>query len=161
MGDVTTSFEVDVYGGRNLHLGRTQLTFEGMYSFFPDKDIPGPTYDFVTARARVRRSVEALTLGSAISWIPDAPYDGGPTWRVNAEASYRWAQWLKTGGQVGRRWSARGIDRTFWDVSATTTWKKVSIDVRYSDTNLGFTECGGVSWCEAGVAATFQLDLWM
>jgi len=160
LGDPTTSFEVDVYGGRNLYIGRMELTLEGMYSFFPDKNIPGPTYDFVTVKARLRRSVGALTIGSAISWIPDAPYDGGPGWRVTAEGSYAWAAWLKTGGRIGHRWSGRAADRTFWDMGATSTWKKVSIDLRYTDTNLGFTECGGVSLCEAGVAATLQVDFW-
>lgn len=160
LGDPTTSFEVEVYGGRNLHIGRTELTFEGMYSLFPDKNIPGPTYDFFTAKARLRRSIDALTLGSSIAGIPDAPYNGGPAWRVNEEVSYRWSPCLKTGGQVGRRWSMRGVDRTFWDIGVTATWKKVSLDLRYSDTNLSVAECGGVDWCEAGVGATLQLDLW-
>lgn len=160
LGDPTTSVEVEVYGGRNFSIGRTELTLEGMYSLFPDKDVPGPTYDFVTAKAGLRRSVRALTLGSAFAWTPDAPYDGGPAWRVIEEASYRWTPWLKTGGKVGRRWSARATDRTFWDIGATTTWRKVSIDVRYSDTNLGLVECGGVNWCQGGVTATLQLDLW-
>jgi uncharacterized protein (TIGR02001 family) len=160
LGDPTTSFEVDVYGGRNLYVGRTELTFEGMYSFFPDKNIPGPTYDFVTTKVRLRRSLGALTLGSAFGLVPDAPYDGGPAWRITEEFSYRWAAWLKTGGRVGRRWSARTVDRTFWDIGATTSWKQVSVDLRLSDTNLGVTECGGVNWCEPGVVATLQVDLW-
>jgi uncharacterized protein (TIGR02001 family) len=160
LGDATTSFEVDVYAGRNLDVGRTHLTLEAMYSFFPDKNVPGPTYNFVTAKARFRRSVEELTFVSTMAWIPDTPYDGGPAWRVTGEASYRWAGWLKTGGQIGRRWAPRATERTFWDIGATTTWKKVSIDLRYSDTDLGFTECGGVNWCQAGVAATLQMDLW-
>jgi uncharacterized protein (TIGR02001 family) len=160
LGDPTTSFELDVYGGRNFQVGRTELTVEGMYSFFPDKRIPGPTYDFVTAKARLRRSIGALTFGGAVAWTPDAPYDGGPAWRLSEEASYRWAAWLRTGGQVGRRWNARAADRTFWDAGVTTTWRKVSIDLRYADTDLGFAACGGVNWCEAGVVATLQLDLW-
>jgi uncharacterized protein (TIGR02001 family) len=158
LGDPTTSFEVDVYGGRNLDVGRTELTLEGMYSFFRDKNIPGPTYDFVTAKVRLRRSVKSLTLGSAIAFVPDAPYDGGPAWRATEEVSYRWAAWLKTGGRVVRRWNARAIDRTFWDMGATTMWKKLSVDLRYSDTDLSVTECGG--GCSAGLVATLQWDLW-
>jgi hypothetical protein len=131
-----------------------------MYSSFPDKDIPGPTYDFVTAKARVRRPVGKLMAGSAVSWIPDTPYDGGPAWRLNGEASYRVMAWLKVGGQAGQRWSSRGTDRTFWDIGATMAWKQLSLDVRYADTNLGFAACGGVNWCEAGVSATLQVDLW-
>lgn len=160
LGDPTTSFEVDVYGGRNLSIGRTELTLEGMYSFFPDKKIPGPTYDFVTAKVRLRRSIGATTLASAIGFVPDAPYDGGPAWRLTEEFSYQWAAWLKTGGRVGRRWSERNTDRTFWDIGATTSWKKVSVDLRYSGTDLSVVECGSVNWCEAGVVATLQLDLW-
>jgi hypothetical protein len=68
--------------------------------------------------------------------------------------------WLKVGGQAGQRWSSRGTDRTFWDIGATMAWKQLSLDVRYADTNLGFAACGGVNWCEAGVSATLQVDLW-
>jgi uncharacterized protein (TIGR02001 family) len=160
LGDATTSYEVDVYAGRNFDIGRTQFTLEGMYTFFPDEDIPGPTYDFVTAKARLRHSVDALTFGSAVAWVPEASYGAGVAWRLTGEASYMWAKWLKTSGQVGRRWNARNADRTFWDVSATTAWKKISVELRYSDTDLGFAECGFVNWCEAGLVATLQVDLW-
>jgi uncharacterized protein (TIGR02001 family) len=160
LGDPTTSYEVDVYGGRNFDFGRTQFTLEGMYSFFPDKDIPGPTYNFLTAKARVRRSVDALLFGSAIGWVPEASYGGGVAWRLNAETSYTWTKWLKTSAQLGRRWNQRSADRTFWDIGAATTWKKLTVDLRYSDTNLTFSECGFVDWCEAGVVASLQLDLW-
>jgi uncharacterized protein (TIGR02001 family) len=160
LGDTTTYYEIDVYGGRNFDFGRIQLTLEGMYSFFPDEDIPGPTYNFATAKGRLRRSVDALTFGSAIAWVPEAPYGGGPSWRLTGEVSYAWANWLTTNGQLGHRWNEQGADRAFWDIGATTMWKKISVDLRYSDTNLGFAECGFINWCEAGVAATLRLDLW-
>jgi hypothetical protein len=131
-----------------------------MYSFFPDEDIPGPTYNFITTKARVRRSINMLTVGSAIAWTPEASYGNGAAWRLKGEVSYAWLKWLKTSAQIGRRWNQRSADRTFWDLGVTTTWKKMSFDLRYSDTNLTFTECGFVNWCEAGVVATLQVDLW-
>lgn len=160
LGDSTTSLEVDVYGGRHFDLGRTQLTLEGMYSFFPDKRIPGPTYNFVTVKARARRSVGAFTFGGATAWVPEASYGAGAAWRTAGEASHTWAAWLTTSGQVGRRWSEGAANRTFWDLGATAVWKRIAVDLRYSDTNLGFSECGFVNWCQAGVAATLRVDLW-
>jgi len=160
LGDTTTSYEVDVYGGRNFDFGATRLTLEGMYSFFPDNEIPGPTYDFFTAKARVRHTVNAFTVGGALSYVPEAPYGAGPEWRVNAEAAYKWTGWLTTSANIGRRWSESRPDRTFWDAGATAKWNDVSFDLRYSHTDLSIAECGFVDWCEPGLTLTVQIDLW-
>jgi hypothetical protein len=63
------------------------------------------------------------------------------------------------GSSASAQDSQSGWGRLFPSLLLTSDYR--SIDVRYTDTDLGFTECGGVNWCEAGVAATLQLDLWM
>jgi uncharacterized protein (TIGR02001 family) len=160
LGDTTTSYEVDVYGGRNFDFGRTRLTLEGMYSSFPDNETPGPTYDFVTLRARVMQSLDALSFGGSLSYVPEASYRSGHAWRLKSETAYRWNDWLTTSASLGRRWSATQLERSFFEVAATATWNKASFSLRYSDTNQSFVECGFIDWCESGVTLTLQVDLW-
>jgi uncharacterized protein (TIGR02001 family) len=160
LGDVTTSYEVEVYGGHGFDVGSTRLTFEAMYSMFPDNDIPGPTYDFLTAKLRATRSFESLTLGGDLSYVPELPYGGGRQWRLASEASYRWNDWLSGSVAIGRRWAEAQRERSFWDVGATAKWNSVSFDLRYSDTNHDVADCGYIDWCESGVTLTLQVDLW-
>jgi uncharacterized protein (TIGR02001 family) len=160
LGDVTTSYEVDAYAGRHFDVGDTRVTLEAMYSMFPDKDIPGPTYDFFTAKLRASRSFESLTIGGELSRVPELPYGGGSQWRVGGEASYRWNDWLSSSVTIGRRWAEAQRERSFWDVGATAKWNSVSFDLRYSDTNHDIAECGFTDWCESGVTLTLQFDLW-
>lgn len=160
LGDTTTSYEVDVYGGRNFDFGHTRLSLEGMYSSFPDNETPGPTYDFLTIKARLLRSSDRVTFGGSVSYVPETSYGGGPAWRLRGESVHRWTAWLTTSANVGRRWSDSQRERSFWDVGATAKWNKTSFDLRYSDTNHSVAECGFIDWCEAGVTLTLQIDLW-
>jgi uncharacterized protein (TIGR02001 family) len=160
LGDTTTSYEIDMYGGRNFDFGRSRLSLEAMYSFFPDNEIPGPTYNFLTVKAQVLHSLDALSFGGSLSYVPEASYGGGRAWRVRGETAYRWDDWLTTSANVGRRWSHSQRERSFWDVGVTARWNKTSFDLRYSDTNHNKAECGFIDWCESGVTLTFQIDLW-
>jgi len=160
LGDNTTSYEVDIYGGYNFYVRATRLSAELMYSAFPDKDIPGPTYNFYTAKLRATRSVHAFTFDGQLLFVPEGPFRSGSHWRLGGDASYRWKDWLSTSAAVGRRWSASGRHRSFWDIGATAKWNSLSIDLRYSGTNQNFVECGFVNWCDPGVTLTLQIDLW-
>jgi uncharacterized protein (TIGR02001 family) len=160
LGDTTTSYETDVYGGHNFDVGKMRVALEAMYSLFPDNEIPGPTYDFFTAKLRASRSFPSSTVGASFSYVPEAPYGAGWQWRLTSEASHRWNTWLTASAKIGRRWAETKRDRSFWDVGATAKWNSVSFDLRYSDTNQNLAECGFIDWCESGVTLTLQVDLW-
>lgn len=160
LGDETTSYEVDVYGGYNFHVGKSQLAVELMYSAFPDNQTPGPTYNFYTGKLRSKHSFESFSVDAELSYVPEASYAAGPQWQVKSGTTYRWSDQFSLGGGVGRRWSDNGSYRTFWDVGVTTKWNNVSFDLRYFDTDQSFMECGFVDWCESGIALTLQVDLW-
>jgi uncharacterized protein (TIGR02001 family) len=160
LGDATTSYEVDIYGGHHFDVGKTRVTVEAMYSLFPDNEMPGPTYDFLTAKLRASHSFESLSVGASLSYVPEAPYGSGWQWRLTTETSYRWNGWLTSSAKIGRRWAETRRERSFWDVGATARWNSVSFDLRYSDTNHNVAECGFIDWCESGVTLTLQIDLW-
>lgn len=155
-----TSIEGDVYAGRTIDFGRTRLGGEVLYTFFPDKTFRGPTYDFLQLKVRASRSFEALTVGALASWTPEASYRSGTAWRVAMDATVSLHAALKASATAGRRWVEIGVDRTFWDAGVTGTWKKLSLDLRYVDTNLDERECGFTRRCEATIVATLTLRFW-
>jgi hypothetical protein len=79
--------------------------------------------------------------------------------RAAGSAVYELRDWLSVSASFGSRWIERGEDRLHWDGGLTARWKRLSLDIRYVDTNLSFTECGFSARCDATVIATLTLDL--
>ena len=136
-----------------------RLGGEVLYTFFPDKTFRGPTYDFLQLKVRASRSFEALTFGALAAWTPEASYRSGTAWRVAMDATVSLHAALKASATAGRRWVEIGVDRTFWDAGVTGTWKKLSLDLRYVDTNLDERECGFTRRCNATIVATLTLTI--
>jgi uncharacterized protein (TIGR02001 family) len=153
-----TTAEVDVYAGRRFDLDATEIRIEGMYSNFDDHE-PGPTYDFVQAKLRASHTFRHLTLAMSSAWSPDGSYGAGNTWQIRGEASYPISPSLKASALVGRGLFENRIDRTYWDAGITAYWRKLSLDVRYVDTNLSRRQCLGVDWCEAALIGTLTFYL--
>ena len=57
-----TSYELDLYGGKNFDLkdGKTRLTAEAMFTAFPNEHVWGPTYNFIQFKAAARQVLETL-----------------------------------------------------------------------------------------------------
>ena len=141
--DYGTSYELDVYGGKNIRLDpKTELKLQGLVTVFPDNRTPGPTYDFVQASVAVTRKTGPLTVSALTSYVPEASYGSGKAWRLESEASYAVSPHLMLKGLVGRRWIDRGSDRNYWSLGAAATWNRLTLEVRYVDTNLSRARCG-------------------
>ncbi|WP_340646713.1 TorF family putative porin [Phenylobacterium sp.] len=148
-----TSYEVDVYAGKYVPMGKTRVKLEAMYTAFPDNRTWGPTYDFLTLKVGATRRFDKLTLGTDASWTPMASYGAGEAVRVAGEATYRLTPELTVGGKLTRRWVHKGYDRTAWNLGATTTYRNLTFDLRYYDTDLSLKECRYQDWCSHAVVA--------
>ena len=141
--DGSTSYEIDYYGGRTLKLDpKTDLKLQVLYTAFPDNRTPGPTYDFIQGGASLIRKAGPLTLTGLATFVPQASYGSGQAWRVEGEADYVLSPRLTLKALAGRRWIGRGADRDYWSLGAATTWRFLTFEVRYQDTNLSRTRCG-------------------
>lgn len=138
------SFEIDVYGGKTWRLdkGRTELKAEATYTAFPDNKTPGPSFDFLQAKLAAKRTEGPFAFGAAVAVVPDASYVSGHSGRVEGETAYQVAPNLRLKVIAGRIWTDRGQDRAFWEVGAATTWKHLTFEARYVDTNLSRAQCG-------------------
>jgi uncharacterized protein (TIGR02001 family) len=155
-----TWLEVDWYGGRQLAWRNTKLTLDLLYASFPDKRAPGPGYDIVEPQADLSRPFGRLTLDGAAGWQTDIS-GRGDEWRLRAGALYALAPWLSVSGHLGQFLGAVGADHdhAFYDVGATATWRRLSLDVRYGGSTLPVSECYFTRWCEPGVYAALTWRL--
>jgi uncharacterized protein (TIGR02001 family) len=154
-----TDVEVVAYAGRNVDLGKTRLAVEGMAVLFPDQGCCGPTYSFYQVILKGRRAFGPVTLGAETAWTPNASYAGGPAWTVTGDAAYRLNGWANVSGRLGVYESQRRQDRTYWDAGLTLKRGRVSLDVRYFDTNLSRSQCFYTDWCEGGVVTKLTYAL--
>ncbi|MBI1197692.1 MAG: hypothetical protein GC203_07510 [Phenylobacterium sp.] len=153
--DYGTSYELDFYGGKTFRLdAATELKLSGLYTAFPDNRTPGPTYDFVQAGAALSRKSGPLTLTGTTTYVPRASYGSGEAWRVEGEADYALGPAAVVKAQAGRRWIGRGADRTYWSLGAAITWRNLTFEARYTDTNLSRARCGyNPDICGPGLSA--------
>lgn len=159
--DFGTSYELDVYAGKNLKLdAKTELKLDAMYTAFPDNRTPGPTYNFWQGKVALTRKEGPLTLIGLTSYVPRASYGSGEAWRIEGEAGYALTPHLTLKALAGRRWIERGSDRTYWSLGAATTWKHLTFEVRYQDTNLSKARCGfNPDICGAALTGTVTANL--
>ncbi len=166
--DRTTSYEIDLYAGRNWDFGgpdwyagaHTRLTLEAMYTMFPDNEVPGPTYDFLQVKARGLHRIGRWTLEGSAALTPQASYGAGTAWRYEAGASYRLTDWLSIGAKAGARYAQRRPDYTFWNLGATAHFGKIELDARYYDTDLSFIDCGYSANCGSALVGKLSWNLW-
>lgn len=167
--DRETSYEIDVYAGRNWDLGgpdwyagaHTRIAIDAMYTMFPDNETPGPTYDFLQLRAKVmHRLNERWTLEGSASFVPQASYGAGRAWKFEAGARYQLTPWLSIGGGGGAREVQRRHDYAFWNVGATATLGQTEFDLRYYDTDLNFVDCGYSPNCGSAIVGKLSWNFW-
>lgn len=154
------SVEVDLYAGRHFNVGRaTRVSVQALYSLYPDRSGPGPTYDFLQFSAKVQRQAGKLAVTGAVDLTPHGSFGAGQGWRVSAEAAHPVTGWLTVSGRVAHREAHRGPPRNAWDLGATARRGPVSLDLRYYATSLERAQCYGTDWCEPAVVGKLSYDL--
>jgi uncharacterized protein (TIGR02001 family) len=151
--------EIDAYGGRHFDRGKTELTLEGMTVWFPDQRGRAPTYSFVQASLKARRSFGPRWLGAEATFTPQGSYHAGRGWRFTGLAGYRVAPWLSFDGRLGLIDSQRAQDRTFWDAGVTLGRGPLALDLRYVDTNLTRAQCFYSDRCEPAFVGKLTISL--
>jgi uncharacterized protein (TIGR02001 family) len=147
-----TPIEVDLYLGRRVNWRGSSVTFTLMYSAFPGKRAPGPSYDIIEPQVEIARKFGRLTLNGAGGWEGDVS-GRGQEWRLRGGGSLALIPWLSVGGHIGGFVGASGADHdhAFYDVGATASWKRISLDLRYGGSSLALKDCYYSHWCEAGL----------
>ncbi|MGO9983167.1 MAG: TorF family putative porin [Rhodomicrobium sp.] len=167
--------EVDVYAGVKPTLGPVTFDFGVITYNYVDKRVRAgvyydPTYQEVKAGASVT-VLKDLALSGTVYYSWDSFGDVGPATTIEGTASKPitkiGAVDLAASGTVGHVFYsdavANGIanfDYTYGNVGLTATYKAVSVDVRWWDTDLNDkTQCPGTNifQCGSAVAATLKI----
>jgi uncharacterized protein (TIGR02001 family) len=142
--DQSPDYEIDLYGGKTWRVdrGRTELKAEAMVTTFPDNRTPGPTFDFVQVKLGAKRTLPKAEVGASVSFVPDGPFVAGRGWRATTEGTYALTPNVKLKALAGHVWTGRGQDRSYWEAGAAVTWKRLTFEARYLDTDLSRRQCG-------------------
>lgn len=147
--------------------------------------------DFLEFAGKVSYTYQdALTLGANVFHTRDWLGSGAPATYVSGTAKYTLPEGLFSGlpagfaisGELGRYalgttsftlGSVRLPDYTYWNAGVSYTYKNLTLDLRYHDTNLDKRECftlttdprgvftgsGRSNWCSTAFIATVSLDI--
>lgn len=148
--------EIDLFGGKHVHIGDATVTIEGLYSAFLDQKGHQPNYNFFEAQAAVSRPFASVTWTLNLDYSPNYSYGGGRAWDVRGSAEYPLTSWLKVKADFGGITVQRSQGHIYGDIGATTSWRRLSLDVRYVATNLDVAQCFYTKWCEPAVTATLS-----
>jgi len=179
------SAEVDFYGGWRPTVGKWTFDLGYIYYLYPKTAFNTFSSDFYEFYLKAAYAVtDQLTIGGAVYYSPNLLNYGDESdyWEVNAKytlpGSYfapGWGMYLS--GAYGYFHVQKGDIPTVpsystWNVGGGFTYKALTLDLRYSDTNLGKTggansECarfwvGGPAtsgWCNGAFAAKLSFDL--
>jgi len=178
------SAEVDFYGGWRPVVGKWTFDFGYIYYRYPNVAVGTFQSDFGEYYAKASYALtDALTLGGSVSYTPDilkyrkeAVYYEG-TAKYVLPSSYFAKNW---GGYISGAygyWDIEGGPNaaggpaipsySTWNIGYGITWKALTLDLRYSDTDLNKTDCvnfwiGGPSvsnWCRGAFSAKLSFDL--
>jgi uncharacterized protein (TIGR02001 family) len=146
-----TPLEADWYAGRQFQWRGFKVTADVLYASYPGRRSPGPSYDIIEPQLEISRTFQKLTLGGLAGWETDRSGDGSE-WHAKASAAYALTPWLTASAHAGRFFGVSGVDtvHNHWDVGATATWRRLSLDARYGGTNQPPAQCYYTRWCEPG-----------
>lgn len=172
------SAEVDFYAGIRHTWGAFSLDAGYLYYWYPgeSKAFPGQRQtDYWELKALP--SVAIGDLGSItgnIWWSPDYANTGGDDLylslapKINLPISSIPDVAFYVSGELGKQWLGKNDfnfnpkDFWTWNLGGGLTYKAMTLDVRYSDTNLTRNECFGNtgvrSWCGSAVVAKIAFD---
>jgi len=188
--------EVDLYGG--VHpvwkspFGDVTFDLGVIYYWYPDSRdnfVANGEFakaDYVEGKAGYSTSfIKNLTTGTTVYFSPEGTYGTGQIWTVESTAAYTLSAWGPITPSISGTWGwvrgesndtnflvavGNGKDRyQYWNAGATFAADKISLDLRYWDTDVknnnaagGFADgfCkGAVLQCDSTFVATVKVVL--
>lgn len=190
--------EIDFYGGIRPKFGDLAFDLGVMQYYYPNEkqliDATGVFWtpkntDYTEVYGKVSYTfAESLTLGANVFYAWDWLGTGasGTYASVTAKYALPFLEGLSVSGEFGHYWLGTTNlaiwstvpptnlpDYNYWNAGVSYTWKNVTADVRYHDTDLSKNECfaltadprgitsgsGRSKWCGATVVATLSFDI--
>jgi uncharacterized protein (TIGR02001 family) len=154
--------EFDLYAGIRPQFGRLSTDFGYVHYFYPQT----PEIEYGEGYGISSISpMEALQVGSAVYYAPDYSQTGDYSFYLEGNATVSLPHDISLSGALGAQMYGPGVglsDYTTWNVGASYTWKAVTFDLRYYDTDISTETCGAEypsdDSCDARIVATLSVD---
>jgi uncharacterized protein (TIGR02001 family) len=155
--------EIDVAGGLRPEFGPLSLDLGYVHYFFSPADV-SPDYGEVFAKADYNVK-DLFTVGGRLFFAPDYSQTGdNATWvagGVRVPLPYDFSAYAGVGYQFFE--DSEAFEQLAWTAGISYSWKALTIDVRYWDTDLPDDECASRSGfedgCDSRVVATISFDI--
>lgn len=175
------SVEIDFYGGLRRSWGDVTLDVGGLYYYYPGQETRGIGSDVDYWELYAKPTVAFSRYGSLsvnAYWTGDY-FDTGSNAlylsvipKFNVPLTFGPDVGFYVSGELGRQWfSGKTTDLPFrwtfkdyltWNIGGGVTYKAMTVDVRYSDTDLSKRECvfnaGSRGRCGAAVIGKVSFD---
>lgn len=154
--------EIDVAAGLRPQFGPLSLNF-GYVHYFYAPDSVSPDYGEIFAKADYNFN-DKLTLRALVFYAPDFSQTGNSATFIAAGAKVPLPNDFAVYGGVGYQFfeDKAAFEDLAWTAGLSYTWKQITFDLRYWDTNLSNSECvvrsGFDDGCDARVVATISFD---
>jgi uncharacterized protein (TIGR02001 family) len=162
-GDDFRGAEIDVTGGFRPTFGDLSLNFGWAHYFYAPEQV-SPSYGEIFARADYKVTNKFL-FGTGVWFAPDFDQTGKTATFPVVGAKVLLTEKLSAYAGVGYQFfeDPHAFENLAWTGGLSYTWKSLTFDVRYWDTNLSDDGCVALSGisdgCDSRVVGTISLDL--
>jgi len=162
--------EIDYYGGFRLATGKLSWDFGVWYYHYPKEGIAGvpADTDFWEVYGKVSWAVtDQFTLGGAVYYADDWLKTGAEGTYLSGTAKYAFPAVSGFGayvsGEIAHYWLGTQTlvlpasdlpDYTYWNAGVGFTYKALTVDLRYHDTDLSQEECATLTGNVSGFTST-------
>jgi uncharacterized protein (TIGR02001 family) len=161
-GTPDPDLEVDLYAGLRPTFGPVSTDLGYVHYFYPSaSDIEYGEFKLAASTS----PTEMVELGGALYLAPDYGQTGDHAFYAEGNATVSLPHDISVSGAFGVQTFGSGVglsDYLTWNLGAAYTWKAVTFDLRYHDTDLGSGTCAAEytssDSCEARIVATISVD---
>ena len=154
--------EIDTAFGMRHDIGRASLDLGYVHYFYAPEDV-SPDYGEIYGKGDFNVT-DYLTLGGRVFFAPDYNQSGKTATFVAGGAKVTLPHDIKVYGGVGYQFfeDPDAFEQLAWMAGASYSWKSVTFDLRYWDTDLSEDEClsrsGIQHGCDARIVGTVSID---
>ncbi len=154
--------EIDTAIGIRPEFGPLSLDLGYVHYFYAPKDV-SPDYGEVFAKADYNFQ-DKFTLGARVFFAPDFNQSGNTATFVAGGIKVPLPHDFSVYAGIGYQFfeDPEAFEQLAWTVGASYSWKALTLDVRYWDTDLDGDEClarsGFASGCDARIVGTISVD---
>ena len=162
-GDDFRGTEIDVLGGIRPEFGPLSLNVGWVHYFYVPENV-SPAYGELFAKADYNFD-DKFTVVTQLFFAPDFNQSGKTATFIAGGVKVPLPHDFKAYGGVGYQFfeDDNAFEDLAWTAGLSYTWKELTFDVRYWDTDLADNECvvrsGFADGCEARVVGTISIDL--